>query len=204
MKIVLLGAPGAGKGTQAEFITKKFNLEHISTGDMFRKNIKEKTSVGLKALQYIEKGQLVPDEVTIELVNVTVEGKDDYMLDGFPRNIEQAKALDSFAAIDCVVNIDVAAEKLMNRITGRRVCSKCGKTYHISTMASDVCVCGGELIQRSDDMPETVLKRLEVYEEHTKPLIEHYTKLGKLITVDGDRAVEVVFSDIAEALERYR
>lgn len=204
MKIVLLGAPGAGKGTQAELITKKFNLEHISTGDMFRKNIKEKTPVGIKALQYIEKGQLVPDEVTIELVKTSVDGKDGYMLDGFPRNIEQAQALDGFADIDCVINIDVETGKLMNRLTGRRVCGKCSKTYHISTMDSNVCVCGAELIQRSDDMPETVLNRLEVYEECTKPLIEHYTSLGKLVTVDGDRRVEDVFADISEALEKYR
>ena len=164
MKVILLGAPGAGKGTQAVRLAKRYNIPHISTGDIFRSNIKERTPIGIVAKSYIDKGQLVPDEVTIQIVKERLE-KDDckngYLLDGFPRTVSQAEALDGFSEIDSVVNIDVPLHKLMRRITGRRVCGKCGESYHIDYLdGSTSCrKCDGELIQRGDDNEETVGKR---------------------------------------------
>lgn len=205
MKIILLGAPGAGKGTQAVRLAKRYNIPHISTGDIFRSNIKERTPIGIVAKSYIDKGQLVPDEVTIQIVKERLE-KDDckngYLLDGFPRTVSQAEALDGFSEIDSVVNIDVPLHKLMRRITGRRVCGKCGESYHIDYLdGSTSCrKCDGELIQRADDNEETVGKRLEVYEKQTAPLIDHYKSKGKLIDVDGDGDIDSVFAAIVERL----
>lgn len=205
MKVILLGAPGAGKGTQAVRLAERYNIPHISTGDIFRSNIKERTPIGIVAKSYIDKGQLVPDEVTIQIVKERLE-KDDckngYLLDGFPRTVSQAKALDGFSEIDSVVNIDVPLNKLMRRITGRRVCGKCGESYHIDYLdGSTSCrKCDGELIQRADDNEETVGKRLEVYEKQTAPLIDHYKSKGKLIDVDGDGDIDSVFAAIVERL----
>lgn len=200
-----MGAPGAGKGTQAVRLAKRYNIPHISTGDIFRSNIKERTPIGIVAKSYIDKGQLVPDEVTIQIVKERLE-KDDckngYLLDGFPRTVSQAEALDGFSEIDSVVNIDVPLHKLMRRITGRRVCGKCGESYHIDYLdGSTSCrKCDGELIQRADDNEETVGKRLEVYEKQTAPLIDHYKSKGKLIDVDGDGDIDSVFAAIVERL----
>ncbi len=205
MKVILLGAPGAGKGTQAVRLAKRYNIPHISTGDIFRSNIKERTPIGIVAKSYIDKGQLVPDEVTIQIVKERLE-KDDckngYLLDGFPRTVSQAEALDGFSEIDSVVNIDVPLNKLMRRITGRRVCGKCGESYHIDYLdGSTSCrKCDGELIQRADDNEETVGKRLEVYEKQTAPLIDHYKSKGKLIDIDGDGDIDSVFAAIVERL----
>lgn len=205
MKVILLGAPGAGKGTQAVRLAERYNIPHISTGDIFRSNIKERTPIGIVAKSYIDKGQLVPDEVTIQIVKERLE-KDDckngYLLDGFPRTVSQAEALDGFSEIDSVVNIDVPLHKLMRRITGRRVCGKCGESYHIDYLdGSTSCrKCDGELIQRADDNEETVGKRLEVYEKQTAPLIDHYKSKGKLIDIDGDGDIDSVFAAIVERL----
>ena len=205
MKVILLGAPGAGKGTQAVRLAEKYNIPHISTGDIFRSNIKERTPIGIVAKSYIDKGQLVPDEVTVQIVKERLE-KDDckngYLLDGFPRTVSQAQALDEISDVDIVVNIDVPLHKLMRRITGRRVCGKCGESYHIDYLdGSTSCKkCDGELIQRADDNEETVGKRLEVYEKQTAPLIDHYKSKGKLIDVDGDGDIDSVFAAIVERL----
>ena len=205
MKLVLLGAPGAGKGTQATKIAEAFKIPHISTGDIFRKNLKEGTPVGLKAKAYTDKGQLVPDEVTNEIVELRLKEadcKDGYLLDGFPRNIMQAEALEKMCAPDKVINLDVDLKALADRLTGRRVCAKCGESYHISTKKDNICTrCGGELIQRADDTLETVNKRLSVYEQSTAPLIEYYENKGKLLRVDGMQAIDDVFASIKKALE---
>lgn len=192
MNIILLGAPGAGKGTQATKISDKYGLPHISTGDIFRENIKNQTEIGLLAKSYIDKGQLVPDEVTCKIVENRIKKPDcekGYMLDGFPRTLVQAEALDKITKIDLVINIDVDFSLIMNRICGRRVCKDCGESYHISTLnGKTTCSrCGGELSQRKDDNPETVQSRLDVYEKQTAPLIEYYTKKGVLFTVKSDK-----------------
>ncbi|MBS7262917.1 MAG: adenylate kinase [Eubacteriales bacterium] len=202
-KIILLGPPGAGKGTQAAKIKEEFGLPHISTGDIFRANIKARTPLGILALRYIDKGRLVPDEVTIEIVRDAIRNLDSFMLDGFPRTLAQAEALESISDVDAVVNIHVDSAKLMKRLTGRRVCASCKATYHVDMLdGGDACECGGELIHRDDDKPETVEKRLAVYEAQTRPLIEFYTARGKLINIDGDAPVERVFADIAAALRQ--
>lgn len=204
MKLVLLGAPGAGKGTQATRIAEKYGITHISTGDIFRKNLKEGTPVGLKAKAYIDKGQLVPDEVTCEIVAERLREADcrqGFMLDGFPRNVMQAEALEEMSDIDLVLNIAVDLNKLMARLTGRRVCAACGESYHVSTFDSAVCSkCGGNVIQRADDTEETVGKRLKVYTDQTQPLIDYYTKKGKLKSVDGMQAIDDVFADVCKVL----
>lgn len=204
MKLVLLGAPGAGKGTQAVKIAEKYGIVHISTGDIFRKNLKEGTPVGLKAKAYIDKGQLVPDEVTCEIVAERLKEADckkGFMLDGFPRNVEQAKALEKMTDIDLVLNIDVDLNKLMARLTGRRVCAGCGESYHVSTFTEKKCPkCGGDVIQRADDTEETVGKRLHVYTEQTQPLIDFYEKKGKLKSVDGMQNIDDVFADVCKVL----
>ena len=206
MKIVLLGAPGCGKGTQASLITKKFDLPHISTGDLFRENIKNKTPLGIKVKEFMDAGKLCPDELTIELVKERLSRKDcekGYLLDGFPRNILQAKALDAFSAPELVIDIDVDFNLLEKRITGRRSCTECGGTYHISVIGeTDICPqCGKKLITRKDDTPSTVKERLKVYKSQTEPLIEFYNAQGKLRQVNGSRAVDEVFSEIEKLLK---
>lgn len=206
MNIILLGAPGAGKGTQAVRIAAKKGIPHISTGDIFRKNIKEGTPVGLKAKSYIDRGQLVPDEVVVEIVCQRIEEpdcKNGFLLDGFPRTIAQAEALDRLTDIDCVLNLDVDLDKLADRITGRRVCEKCGESYHISTKKDDICEkCGGKLIQRADDTEETVKSRLNVYKNETAPLIDFYKNQGVLVSVDGMKTIDEVFEDITKVIEK--
>ena len=206
MKLIFLGPPGAGKGTQATGVSSKLNVPHISTGDMFRSAIKNETKTGLEAKKYMDNGQLVPDSVVIDMVRERLSMGDcenGYLLDGFPRTVEQAEALDAISSPDAVVNIDVADEKLLSRLTGRRVCGKCQGTYHISKLADEkVCpVCGGELIHRDDDKPETIKKRLQVYHDQTAPLIGYYTGNGKLKTVDGDNRPEEVLKAILASLE---
>ena len=204
MKLVLLGAPGAGKGTQAVRIAAHLNIPQISTGDIFRKNLKEATPVGLKAKAYIDKGQLVPDEVTCEIVELRIKEddcKNGFLLDGFPRNIAQAEALDKMTKIDKVINLDVDLKALADRLTGRRVCEKCGESYHVSTKKDETCdKCGGKLYQRADDTLETVNSRLTVYEQSTAPLIAYYKDKGVLVNVDGMQSIEAVFESVKKVL----
>ena len=205
MNIILLGAPGAGKGTQASKIQDKYNLLHISTGDIFRANIKGGTEIGKLAKSFIDAGKLVPDEVTCDIVKDRLtwdDAKKGYMLDGFPRNLFQAEQLDTFAKVDLCLNIDVDEALLMDRICGRRVCS-CGESYHISTLngATTCAKCGGELYQRADDNPETVKTRLDTYNTQTAPLIDFYKKQGKLQSVtSGEGSPDEVFEQIKKIL----
>ncbi len=213
MKIIMLGAPGAGKGTQAKLIAEKYQIPHISTGDIFRANIKEGTDLGMEAKEYMDKGQLVPDELTVRILLDRVS-KDDckrgYVLDGFPRTIPQAEVLDNEVAklgdkIDFAIDVDVPDENIIRRMSGRRCCPKCGATYHIEHIPpkkEGVCdVCGSELIIRDDDKPETVKSRLDVYHKQTQPLIDHYSKLNILRTVDGTQDMQDVFDAIVKHLE---
>lgn len=209
MNIILLGAPGAGKGTQATKISDKYGLPHISTGDIFRENIKNKTEIGLLAKSYTDNGQLVPDEVTCRIVEDRLsrdDCKDGFMLDGFPRNIAQAEELDKFAKIDVVLNIEIDLSLLMDRLCGRRVCKACGESYHISTLGGKTTCsrCGGELYQRKDDNPETVGNRLSVYKDQTAPLIEYYSEKGNLVNLkNGAGTVDEVFAEISGVLDKY-
>ncbi len=204
MNIILLGAPGAGKGTQAVRISEKYKIPHISTGDIFRKNIKEGTPVGLKAKAYIDKGQLVPDEVVVEIVENRLKEKDcknGYLLDGFPRTLAQAEALSKITDIDAVINLDIDLKLLADRLTGRRICRDCGESYHISSFSGSECTkCGGEIYQRDDDNIETVNSRLTVYENQTKPLIEYYSSKNVLKNIDGGQDIDKVFEDIVKTL----
>ncbi|MFT4107392.1 MAG: adenylate kinase [Lacrimispora sp.] len=212
MKIIMLGAPGAGKGTQAKKIAEKYGIPHISTGDIFRSNIKEGTELGRKAKEYIDQGALVPDALTIGMLMDRIQNEDcknGYVLDGFPRTIPQAESLKEALSergqkIDFAINVDVADENIINRMAGRRACVSCGATYHLVFNPSKVpgiCdVCGAELILRDDDKPETVQKRLLVYHDQTKPLIEYYGKTGVLVSVDGTQDLNKVFTDITGIL----
>ena len=207
MNIILLGAPGAGKGTQATRISEKFGLPHISTGDIFRDNIKRQTKIGMLAKSYTDKGQLVPDEVTCEIVKDRLQNadcKNGYLLDGFPRNLFQAEELDKFSKVDAVINIDIDLSLLMDRLCGRRVCKECGESYHVNFLnGKTVCEkCGGELYQRKDDNEETVGNRLNVYSEQTAPLIKFYTEKGVLRNVNGVGTIEEVFARICDALNK--
>lgn len=205
MKLVFLGPPGAGKGTQAARVCEKLSIPHISTGDMLRSAIANGTPTGLKAKTYVESGGLVPDEVLIEMVRERLSNADctnGYLLDGFPRTVHQAEALNEISAPDRVIDVEVKDERLMARLTGRRVCKSCANTFHISSLKDDkVCPdCGGELYQRKDDSPETISNRLNVYHSQTAPLIDFYTKAGTLRTVDGDDGLDEVTSAIMKAL----
>lgn len=209
MNIILLGAPGAGKGTQATKILDTYGMPHISTGDIFRENIKKQTPIGLEAKSYIDKGLLVPDDVTCRIVEDRLQ-KDDckngYMLDGFPRTIAQAEALEKITNIDLVINIEVSSSLLMERLCGRRVCKDCGESHHVSMLngATNCTRCGGELYQRKDDNPETVESRLQVYTQQTAPLIEYYEKKGLLFNVVGDSTPEATFEKISKKLDSFR
>ena len=208
MKIIMLGAPGAGKGTQAKKIAEAFGIPHISTGDIFRANLKAGTELGLKAKTYMDKGELVPDELTCDLVVDRIaqdDAQNGYVLDGFPRTIPQADALTNALAargekIEFAIDVDVPDENIINRMSGRRACVGCGATYHIEFAApkkEGICdVCGKELILRDDDKPETVANRLRVYHDQTQPLIEYYTQKEVLYTVDGTQDIDKVFEDI--------
>ena len=212
MKIIMLGAPGAGKGTQAQMIADKYNIPHISTGDIFRANIKNGTELGKKAKEYMDKGQLVPDELTVQLLLDRVANddcKNGYVLDGFPRTIPQADVLDNELTklndkVDYAINVDVPDENIVRRMSGRRACLKCGATYHIEHIppkTEGICdKCGSELVQRDDDKPETVKNRLNVYHEQTQPLIDYYTKKNILKTVDGTKDMQEVFNNIVDIL----
>lgn len=213
MRIVLLGPPGAGKGTQAVKLVEKYNIPHISTGDIFRKNLKEKTELGLKAKEYMDKGLLVPDELVVDIVKDRLVEEDctkGFLLDGFPRTVDQADALETELdklgiKLDGVINIEVEDEILIGRLTGRLVCRKCGATYHSKfnkPKTEYVCdLCGGELYTRDDDKEETVKNRLLVYKNQTQPLIDYYTKKSMLKTINGEADTDTVFAEICKALE---
>ena len=204
MKLVFLGPPGAGKGTQAEKTAAAYGIAHISTGDMLRAEMRQGTELGQAAKAYIDRGELVPDDVIIGMVKARIRQSDcenGFLFDGFPRTVAQADALSGITALDCVINIDVPAERLVKRISGRRMCPDCGAAYHVSSYSEPVCkTCGGTLYQRDDDRAETVQNRLSVYERQTRPLIEYYAKKGLLRTVDGDQAIEAVAAAIAKAV----
>lgn len=212
LRLILLGPPGAGKGTQAARICQKYSIPHISTGDIFRRHIKEGTEFGKKAQEYMNKGELVPDGLVLEIAEARLTEEDcgnGFLLDGFPRTVYQAEQLDKFLneknlEIDKVLDIEVDKEVLMTRLIGRRVCRSCGATYHVINMPPEkegVCdICGGELYQRSDDTAATVENRIEVYTAQTMPLIEHYDKLGKIARIDGSMGLEDVFSEIVSVL----
>ena len=213
MKIIMLGAPGAGKGTQAKMLADKYGIPHISTGDIFRANIKNETELGKAAKEYMDQGLLVPDELTVNLVVDRIKQedcKDGYILDGFPRTIPQAESLDKALMelndkIDYAIDVDVPDENIVNRMSGRRACVGCGATYHIQfnpTKEEGICDrCGKELILREDDKPETVSKRLKVYHEQTQPLIDYYNGKGVLKEVDGTVDMKLVFDAIVNVLE---
>lgn len=212
MRLILLGPPGAGKGTQASGIVKKYNIPHISTGDIFRKNIKEGTELGKKAKEYMDKGLLVPDEIVVAIVKDRLtesDCKEGFLLDGFPRTVAQADALEVELEkldmkLDKVINIEVDKDILIERAVGRRICKECGATYHIKfnpPKKEGICdVCGGELYQRKDDTEETVTKRIEVYLKQTKPLIDYYKDKGILANINGMQSIDKVFEDIVKAL----
>ncbi len=212
MKIIMLGAPGAGKGTQAKRIAEKYGIPHISTGDIFRANIKGGTELGMKAKAFMDQGQLVPDEITIGMLLDRIHEADcvnGYVLDGFPRTIPQAESLtkalaEMGEAIDYAINVDVPDSAIVSRMGGRRACVNCGATYHVEFNApkqEGICdVCGEKLILREDDKPETVQNRLTVYHEQTQPLIDYYQKAGVLAEVDGTQAMDQVFTDIVSVL----
>ncbi len=212
MKIVMLGAPGAGKGTQAKLIAEAYNIPHISTGDIFRANIKNNTELGKKAKEYMDKGLLVPDELTCDLVVDRLsqdDAKNGYVLDGFPRTIPQAEALTEALkkrneAIDFALDVDVPDENIVKRMSGRRACISCGATYHIIYAApkkEGICdKCGNELVLRDDDKPETVQKRLTVYHDQTQPLIDYYKNAGVLHELDGTKDINDIFASIKELL----
>ena len=205
MNVIFLGPPGAGKGTQAVRVCERLGIPQISTGDILRRAIKEQTPTGLAAKAYIDRGELVPDSVVIDIVRERLDHDDckgGYLLDGFPRTVHQAEALETFAKIDAVIDIDVSDEKLIERLSGRRVCLSCGGTYHVSRLnGSTTCEkCGQELIQRADDKAETVLSRLTVYHAQTAPLIDFYTQRGLLRAVDGAQPMDECYAAILEAL----
>ena len=212
MKLIMLGAPGAGKGTQAKRIAEKYSIPHISTGDIFRANIKNNTELGKKAKSYMDQGLLVPDELTCDLVVDRIKQDDckrGYILDGFPRTIPQAQALDAALAsmndkMDYAIDVDVPDENIVSRMSGRRACVGCGATYHVvynAPKAEGICdACGEKLILRDDDKPETVQKRLTVYHEQTQPLIDYYKNAGILRTVDGTMEMDQVFAAIVDIL----
>ena len=210
MRAVLLGPPGAGKGTQAVKLVEKYNVPQISTGDIFRQNIKEGTELGKKVQEYTNSGRLVPDELVVELVEDRLQQEDcknGYLLDGFPRTIYQAEQLDKFLEesgqkLDAVINFEVSQDVLISRLTGRRICKKCGASYHVKNIpptVEGVCdICGGELEQRKDDTEETALKRFAVYEESTAPLIKYYEETGAIENFDASQDPDVLFEKITE------
>ena len=207
-----MGPPGAGKGTQAEKIIENYQIPHISTGDMFRKAIKDQTELGMEAKRYMDQGALVPDHVTIGIVKDRLSESDcksGFLLDGFPRTVDQAKALDEIltsldSKIDYVINIDVDLDILKERLTGRRICRSCGATYHMifnpPAVAGTCDKCGGELYQRKDDNEETVGNRLDVYVSQTKPLLDYYSLAGNLVNINGQQSIDLVFAEIQDVL----
>lgn len=205
MKLIFLGPPGAGKGTQAKGVAERYGIAHISTGDMLRAEIRRDTPLGREAEAYIDKGELVPDSTMVGIVEKRIAQLDcqkGFLLDGFPRTIAQAQALEGITAIDYVIDIDVPFERLLSRITGRRMCPNCGAAFHVSTYHSDTCCeCGGVLYQRDDDREDTVAVRLRQYERKTAPLIQYYREKGILRKVNGDQDIELVAEEIRRELE---
>lgn len=205
MNLIFLGPPGAGKGTQAQRVCEALKIPQISTGDILRRAIKDQTPTGLKAKSFIDAGQLVPDEVVIDIVKERLAQADcqkGYILDGFPRTVPQAEALAGFARIDAVIELDVADEALVARLSGRRVCLNCGATYHVSRHPAMVCdKCGQELAQRNDDQAETVLSRLQVYHSQTAPLVAYYQDKGLLRRIDGNQPMDTIFESILKLVE---
>lgn len=205
MKLIFLGPPGAGKGTQAVKIAARFGIAHISTGDMLRAEMREGTELGKAAKDLIDRGELVPDDVILGMVKNRIQQddcKNGFLFDGFPRTIAQAEALEAISAIDHVINIDVPVGTLIRRISGRRMCSACGAGYHVSTYAEPNCTCGAALYQRDDDKEETVRNRLVVYERSTKPLIDYYQKKGLLHTVNGNADIDTVDAEIRAVISK--
>lgn len=212
LRTVLLGPPGAGKGTQAVKIVEKYNVPHISTGDIFRENIKNGTELGKKAQEYMNKGELVPDDLVIDLATSRLledDCKNGFLLDGFPRTVYQAEKLDEFLTahgmkLDKVIDIEVEKEELITRLTGRRVCKQCGASFHVVNIPpkkEGICdICGGELFQRADDTVETVENRIEVYNEQTMPLVDYYKKADNIVTIDGALSLDTVFAEIVKAI----
>ncbi len=212
LRAILLGLPGAGKGTQAVKIVEKYHIPHISTGDIFRENIKNNTELGRRAREYMSKGELVPDDLVVEIATdrlLRTDCENGFLLDGFPRTVFQAEKLDQFLKahdqkLDVVIAIEVGKKELFTRLSGRRVCKSCGAGYHIVNIPprkEGICdVCGGELLQRDDDKAETVKNRIDVYEAQTKPLTDYYKKAGNLREIDGSGDVDKVFNDIVKAL----
>lgn len=213
LRTILLGPPGAGKGTQAQMIVEKYDIPHISTGDIFRDNIKRGTELGKKAQEYMNKGELVPDDLVVDIACNRLLEPDcmskGFLLDGFPRTVYQAEKLDEFlknhdSKIDWVIDLQVEKEELITRITGRRVCPKCGASFHVTNIPpkkEGVCdFCGGELIQRADDTVETVTNRIDVYESQTMPLIDYYEKSGNITHIDGAKSLETVFNGVCKVL----
>lgn len=205
MKLIFLGPPGAGKGTQAVKIAARFGIAHISTGDMLRAEMREGTELGRAAKDLIDRGELVPDDVILGMVKNRIQRddcKNGFLFDGFPRTIAQAEALEAISAIDHVINIEVPVETLIRRISGRRMCSACGTGYHVSTHSEPNCNCGAALYQRDDDKEETVRNRLVVYERSTKPLIDYYQKKGLLHTVNGNADIDTVDAEIRAVISK--
>lgn len=212
MKLILLGGPGAGKGTQAQKLAEKYNAQHIATGDILRQAVKDETEMGVLAKSYMDKGQLVPDEVVIGIIEDRLAQPDvdaGLVLDGFPRTVPQAKALDELMEkldiiLDAIVNIDTSADVVVERLSGRRTCKDCQTVYHVTYSApkkAGACdKCGGELYQRDDDKEETIRKRLQVYEEQTAPLLVYYQDSGKMIKVSGDNSIDEVYAEICDSL----
>lgn len=213
MKLIMLGAPGAGKGTQAKILSDKYSIPHISTGDIFRANIKAQTELGVKAKSFMDQGLLVPDELVVDLVADRLKQDDcvnGFILDGFPRTLVQADSLEKAliemgTILTAAVNVDVTDEQIIKRMAGRRACVSCGSTYHVETLkpaVEGICDrCGDKLVLRDDDKPETVEKRLVVYHDQTKPLIDFYAEKGKLVTVDGAQPIETITKEIIDHLE---
>jgi adenylate kinase len=216
MNIVLFGPPGAGKGTQAKELTKKYGIPHISTGDILRANVRDGTELGMKAKEYMDRGELVPDTVLIGLIRNRLnepDCKEGYLLDGYPRTIPQADALDVILReigkpLDVVINIDVSDDSLVERLSGRRTCPNCGESYHVVFNPPEqqgVCdSCGSQLYQRDDDREEVIRQRLAVYNQKTKPLIDYYAKAGILINIDGSRSVDDVFRAVSGVMDKYK
>lgn len=216
MKLILLGAPGAGKGTQAEILSRMLSIPHISTGDIFRENIRNGTKLGLKAKSFMDKGLLVPDELTVNIVKERIredDCKNGFLLDGFPRTINQAESLDAVldslgTKLDAVINLEVTDDVIVKRMAGRRICTNCGKSYHIVNLppkVEGICdSCGSKLILRDDDKEETVLERLRVYKEKTMPLIDYYEKKGILFHFDGSKEIMETTNEIIEKLKAAR
>ena len=211
MKLVVFGPPSAGKGTQAQKLSAKYGLPQVSTGDLLRKAVADKTPLGVKVKSYLDQGRLGPDDLIVKLIKERVSKPDcrnGYLLDGFPRTMGQAKELDKMTNVDLVLNIVVDMEVLVERAVGRRSCPKCGAVYHVKfnppTNAGTCEKCGSSLVQRDDDKEETVRNRLKVYQEQTAPLIEHYRKKGKLVDIDGSAGIDAVFSQMVKAVSKLK